>query len=243
MRVFAAFAFSISCLTIAFGQTPAFSGTGEIIHSSPLPTSSSSSLSVTEINVAANGLAWDTVNQKIYLSLSSADGAIGNAIQVLDPTSGALGANVFPGSEPNLLAVSFNSAYLYVSLDGSSQVQRYTLPRLGTDVLIELGNGGLNDGTYVAADLQASPVSGGIAAVVRNVSNVDPAEEGGVVIHDDATARPNVLCGGCNSGANLYDSIQWIGDGSLMFAANNEDTAFDFYTIPVTSSGFGKVTD
>jgi hypothetical protein len=77
---------------------------------------------------------------------------------------------------------------------------------------------------------------------------VSPEEEGGVVIYDNGTARPNVLCGwiqsGCtNAGIGLYNSIQWNSDASEMFAANNEDTGFDFYTVPVTSSGFGKVTD
>ncbi len=215
----------------------------------PTPKSSSpTTLAVTGINLQANSLAWDSIHQQIYLSLPSKDGATGNAVQVLDPTTGALGANVFAGSEPDLLSVSANARYLYVGLDGASAVQRLTLPSLGTDVKIPLGTGSFNQGAFYAADLQASPVSDGAAAVVRNVSGTDPAEEGGVVIYDGSTARPNALCGfiqsGCaGGGGNLFDSIQWNATGATMYAANNEDTAFDFYSIPVTASGFGKVTD
>jgi hypothetical protein len=188
------------------------------------------------------------VFQKIYLSFPSADGANGNAVQVMDPVTGAMSANVFVGSEPDLLAVSATSKYLYVGVNGSAAVQRLTLPTLATDVKIALGSGS-NDGAYFASDLQASPTSDGTVAVVRSVSGISPAEEGGVVIYDDATARSSALCGfiqiGCvgNTGGWLFDSIQWNAGASVMFAANNEDTGFDFYTIPVTASGFGKVTD
>ena len=37
--------------------------------------------------------------------------------------------------------------------------------------------------------------------------------------------------------------IQWNADASQMFAINTEDTGFDFYTVPVSAMGFGKVVD
>lgn len=204
---------------------------------------------VTTVNVGANDLAWDAVNQKIYLSLPSLDGSTGNSVQILDPTTGALGASAFAGSEPNLLSVSANSEYLYVSLNGASEVQRMTLPGLGTDITITLGTSFY--GPYYAMDLQSDPASDGAVAVVRGTPEASPEEEGGVLIYDDTTPRPNVLCGwiqipACtspNQTSALYDSIQWNSDGTGIYAANNEDTGFDFYTVPVTSSGFGTVTD
>lgn len=129
-----------------------------------------------------------------------------------------------------------------------SNVQRMTLPNLGTDIKIALGADSF-DGPYYAMDLQAAPNGAdGTVAVVRGTPDVDPEEEGGVVIYDDGIARSVALCGfieiGCTgNGGNLFDSIQWNSIGTEMFAANNEDTGFDFYTVPVTSSGFGTVTD
>lgn len=201
-----------------------------------------------EIKVHANDLAWDPVNQVIYLSLPSSDGPSGNTVQVLHPTTGALGASAFAGSEPNLLAVSKSSRYLYISLNGASEVQRMTLPGLGTDIAIPLGKSSLF-GSYFAMNMQAGPASDGTVAVVRETPNTSPAEEGGVIIYDNGTARPNELCGwtpqpGCTTyPSGLYDSIQWNYDGTEMFALNNEDSSFDFYTIPVTSAGFGAQTD
>jgi uncharacterized protein (TIGR03437 family) len=204
-------------------------------------------LGILTINLPANSLAWDPNSQKFYLSLPSADGPNGNAVQVLDPVAGNLGANAFVGSEPDLLSVSANGQYLYVGLNGSSTVQRMTLPNLGLDIKIPLGSS--SDGAYYAGGLQASPTADGTVAIVRYASTVSPAEEGGVQIYDNAIQRPNVICGfiqiGCtgNTGAWLFDSIQWNADASVLFGANNEDTGFDFYTVPVTASGFGTVTD
>ena len=132
-------------------------------------------------------------------------------------------------------------------MDGAASVQRLTLPNLGTDVTVGLGSH-LAYGPYFAADLQASPASDGTVAVLRDVFRTFPPEIGGVVIYDDATARPNALCGvgqvcGCTGDFDdEFDSIHWNADGSVMFAANNGD-GFTFYTIPVTASGFGKVND
>ncbi len=232
----------------AIGQTRALSVAIKAIHSDTAATNSAPTLEMSIIGITANSLAWDPVAQKIYLSLPSADGKNGNAIQVLDPMTGLLGANVFAGSEPNLLAVSSTGKYLYVSLNGASSVQRFTLPGFAKGIEIAIGEDSFF-GPFFASDLQASPVSDGTVAIVRSVSGVSPSEQGGVVIYDDSTARPNVLCGwtesGCTStsGGGLFDSIQWNADASVMFIANNEDTGFDFYTIPVTASGFGKVTD
>jgi hypothetical protein len=199
------------------------------------------------VKILANDLAWDPLNKVIYLSLPSIDGANGNRVQVLNPITGALGNSAFAGSEPNLLSVSQNSKYLYVGLDGSFNVQRMTLPNLALDIEIPLGSN-LYDGPLLAMDMQAAPNAAGTVAVVRGTPNFNPEEEGGVVIYDDGVARPNVLCGwnqsGCiNSNSGLYDSIQWNPDASRIFAANYEDTAFDFYTIPVTPAGFGTPAD
>src|SRR5579872_6798130 len=122
------------------------------------------SVTVRTVNIVANDLAWDSINKKIYLSLPSTAGTNGNSIQVLDPSTGQLGANAFAGSEPSVLSVSATSKYLYVGLKGSSNVQRMTLPGLGTDIKVPLGSTQYS-GPLFAADLQASPVADATVAV------------------------------------------------------------------------------
>ncbi len=235
-------------------------GTASVTVTNPAPgggTSSAAAFTIngtttTVVNVVANSLAWDPVNEVIYLSLPSTDTTNGNTVQILDPTTGALGTAVFAGSEPNLLSVSATSQYLYVSQNGASTVQVLTLPDLGSSgTTIELGSSP-NDGALYAMDLQAAPNADGTVAVVLGVPGDSPEEEGGVIIYDSGTARTNVICGwietGCSNPNNyLMDSIQWnsssSSDGSEMFAQNYETSSFDFYTLAVSSSGFGTVTD
>lgn len=200
---------------------------------------------VSVVNVAANDLAWDPVHQTIYLSLPGADASNGNSIQPLDPATGNLGTAVFVGGEPNLLSVSTNSEYLYVGLNGASNVLQLALPGLTTVRTISLGSDP-SLGPYFALDLQAAPGVDGTFAVVRETPGYEPAESGGVVIYDNGTARGSVLCGwgqGCSGSLDILDSIQWNSDASQMFASNYESTGFDFYTIPVTSAGFGTPVD
>lgn len=199
---------------------------------------------VSALKILANDLAWDPVNQVVYLSLPSSAGVNGNSIQVLDPASGVLDNSALVGNEPNLLSVSSTSKYLYVSQDGAPTIERMTLPDLLPDITIPLGSDSFL-GPYYALDLQAAPNADNTVAVARKVLSASPDSEG-AVIYDDATQRANSLCdfgAGCIGPPALYDSLQWNSDATEIFSVNNEDTGFDFYTAPVTTTGFVNVTD
>ena len=62
---------------------------------------------------------------------------------------------------------------------------------------------------------------------------VSPRSLGGVVIFDNATARPAVL----EANGSSYDSLTWGADADELYAEDNEDTGFDFYTMSVDQSG------
>lgn len=200
------------------------------------------------LSVTANQIAYSAASGMIYLSTPST-AANGNSIVPLDPLTGAFGTPSFAGSEPNLLSVSETGAYLYIGLDGSSSVERMTLPELQQDITVSLGADRFN-GPYYPMDLQASPVSDHTFAVVRGNSGVSPAEEGGVFVYDDTVPRANPLCGFIGFSSNcvrlagaLWDSIQWSADGTALYGDNNETTGFDFYTASVGPDGFSNVQD
>jgi hypothetical protein len=213
------------------------------VQSSPL-VSGENPAGLTTVNMKANDLAWDPTYGKIYLSVPSTASSNANSIQSLDPVSGNLGPPVPVGSGPNLLAVSSSSQYLYIGLDGASSVKRVTLPGLGSDIQFELGEDPYND-PYYATDIEATRNADGTVAVVRSTVGAVWGGGGGVVIYDNSVARPDVLCGwdetGCPRVSGAYDSIQWNSDGSQMFVAGRDDFNDDFYTIPVSSSGFGQI--
>jgi hypothetical protein len=221
----------------------ATAGTATVTVMTPAPgggTSSGLSFTIvpfiaTTVNQAAQDIVFDPVNNVIYLSVLGNAAANGNTISVLNPATGAITSSVPAGSNPDVLAISDNSQYLYAGIDGSSSVQRFTLPGVAKDIIYSLGSN-TTFGPYFALDLQVAPGTPHTTAVTLGNTGVSPVAEGGITIFDDATARPTTAPGFGGTG-NLFDSLQWGPNASALYAADNEDTAFAFYSLTVNSSG------
>ena len=140
------------------------------------------------VNQATNDLVWDPLNQVIYISVPSSASTYANQVCVLNPVTAVIGNCQAAGSEPDLLAISDDSQFLYVGEDGTGTVQRFTLPGLVPDISYALGNYETGD-PYYALDLQVAPGASHTTAVTRG-ANVDPAAQGGIMIFDDSTPRP-----------------------------------------------------
>jgi hypothetical protein len=197
-----------------------------------------------EIDQEANDIVNDPVNNVLYLSVPGAAAANGNTISVLDLASGQISTSQFAGSEPDALAISDDSAFLYAGLDGAASVQRFTLPSLTTDISYALGRNSFF-GAYFPLDLQVAPGAPHTTAVSLGNMGVSPAAIGGIEIFDDSTPRPTIAkgFGPGGGGGVLYDSIQWGSDDTALYAANNEDTGFDFYTLSVDLAGVTLAND
>ena len=180
-------------------------------------------------------MVWDPVNQVIYLSVPSGAALNANTISVLDPLTGSITKSVSIGNDPDVLALSAGSQYLYVGLDGSSSVQRLTLPDLSLDVSYSLGGDPIL-GPYVALDLQAAPVDPHTTAVTSGSLSSGARAVGGITIYDDATPRQTITAGFGKTG-DIFDSIQWGSDDTALYAANTESSGDDFYTLVVNPSG------
>jgi len=196
----------------------------------------------TPVNQAAQDIVFDPVNAVIYLSVTGAAPTNPNTISVLNPATGAITSSVAAGSNPDVLAISDDSHFLYAGIDGSSSVQRFTLPGLGKDINYSLGSNSIF-GPNFALDLQVAPGAPHTTAVSLGNAGVSPSAEGGITIFDDAVARPTIAPGFTGFNGGLFDSIQWGSTANAIYAANNEDTGFDFYTLAVNSSGVTLTKD
>ncbi|MFZ0773321.1 MAG: IPT/TIG domain-containing protein [Candidatus Sulfotelmatobacter sp.] len=166
--------------------------------SNPAPGGLSSALNfnvsypalVRMLNIPANDLVWDRKAQRIYASLPSSFGTNGNSIAVIDPTNGKVTGYHFVGSEPNQLALSADSSYLYVGLNGNGSVQRMILPNFTLDINVSLGSseyGGLN----TASALQVSPGDSHTFAVA--LGNGECCYGGTLEFFTDTTLLPNSI--------------------------------------------------
>ena len=194
----------------------------------------------TAVNQSANDMVWDPVNQVFYISVPSSAATNANQVCVLNPATNAI-SNCQAGNEPDVLAISDDSQFLYVGMDGAGSVQRFVLPSLSPDISYSLGNYGPG-APYFALDLQVAPGAPHTTAVSKG-ANVDPAAQGGVTIYDDSTPRANSTVGCGSPLGQCADSIQWGSDDTEIYAANTETTSFDFYTFSVNSSGIALQQD
>jgi hypothetical protein len=196
----------------------------------------------------SSDVVWDSKNNLLYISKPSTAQRSQNTIVALSPSAGLNDTaakwiySCPSGSNPDRLALSADGKYLYVGLDGTHQVQQLTITGGATpptlSATISLGSG--SSGAYYAMDIAVHPTSNSTIAVARGV---DPAVSGlgtlalgGVAIFDGATQRPNTVAW---SSANpvFLDTLQWSVDGSAIYAANNENSTGDLYTLNVSASG------
>jgi len=189
------------------------------------------------VSQLANDLVWDATHQVIYLSVPSLASSNGNTVVALNPIDGAITAMQFAGSEPDVLAISSDDQFLYSALDGSSSVQRFTLPNLLPDTNYSLGADPFF-GPYFGVDLQVAPGLPRTTAVSRGNFIVSPVALGGMAIYDDSAQRPTLA----DAPGRLYDSMEW-GSDTAIYAINSEIASFDFYVLGVNSSGVALSED
>jgi len=199
------------------------------------------SYAVVLLNQDSADLVYDPIHQMIYLSVQNSAATNPNTISVLGLPSASIVSATPAGSQPNVLAISDDSNFLYAGIDGSASVQRFTLPGLAKDISYPLGANPFF-GNYFALDIQVAPATPHTTAVTLANVGFSPSAQGGITIFDDAIPRPTTVAGFSGTG-NLFDSLQWGSDATVLYAANNEDTAFDFYTLTVNSSGVSKNQD
>jgi DNA-binding beta-propeller fold protein YncE len=180
-------------------------------------------------------IAWDPVHGTLYVSISSTDPTSPNTVVPIAPTTATAGTPVAAGNNPDLLAISSDSSYLWVGIDGVNAVQRFLLPRLTKDISIPVPPAPVGT-PQVAVNLQAAGVSPHTVALVAGNWYYSPVGEG-VYVYDDATQRP-ISISGAEAGGPYIDWVQWGADDSTIYG--NQYTTIDaggVATLKVTSSG------
>jgi hypothetical protein len=177
-------------------------------------------------------VAWDAVHGNLYVSVAASDPVIPNTVVPVNPFTGIAGTPVAAGNDPNLLAVSSDSSYLWVGLDGGNAVQRFLLPSLATDISFPVPLDWRNAAQQVVA-LQAAPVNPHTVALIAGHWNYSPQGDG-VYVFDDATQRPVFVPGSGAGGGPGMDWIQWGANDSAIYG-NAFSGAID--TLAVTPSG------
>lgn len=185
------------------------------------------------IPVQANDMVWNPASQLLYLSVQSTNSSYANSIVALNPATGTFGVSQTAGTNPDRLAVSGDGSYLYAGIDGSSSVERLTLPSLSTDISIPIGS---SSTPYYAMDIAVAPGAPQTIAVLRGTANIFPADQGGVVLYDNAVARPDSIPGIGGAPNAEIDTLHWGSTSAQLYGAA-DDSSYDVYALSVNPAG------
>ena len=191
-------------------------------------------LQVNTLNLTTNDLVYDSVTNKIYASIPSANGSNGNSIGVINPNTYLLENTIFIGSEPTILAISDNGQYIYSGFSGSSTVRRFDVASQTAGLQFSLGSDS-STGSYYAEDIEVMPSQPTTIAISRKNNGFSPRHEG-VVIYDNNVMRPTTTPD--HTGSNR---IEFTSQNSLI-GYNNETTEFGIRRLSVNSSGVSNVS-
>jgi len=225
-------------MSAGLGGTLIFGGDGTSTFSTATPAGTSSQLLIAGTFLK---MIWDPVTARLYATTASATtsatafGVSANSVLAIDPASGTITAARHFLAAPNALAVSGDGQFLYVGLDDAGMVQRLKLPSLDLDISLPLGSNS-RFGPYYAGDIAVSPGSPRTVAVTQLSAGVVPAEQGGMVLFDDAVQRP-VTAPEFDIAANIYryhKQVAWSLDGSRLYSTN---TLSSLYVSTVDGAG------
>jgi Calx-beta domain len=139
---------------------------------------------VRKVELQANDLIYNSPTQSLYASVASVQGAGGNTITKLDPSTGATIQSVFVGSEPNKIAPSDDGVTLHVSLDGAAAIRRFDIPTMTPGMQFSWGTT-----SQRPSDMAVMPGSPG------TVATSDGSVGLGVAVYDNGVRRTNTSRG------------------------------------------------
>jgi len=184
-------------------------------------------------NLMPNHILWDPGSARLYASIPAAAGTWGNSVAVINPATQVVESTIFAGSEPNALAVSGDSQYLYVGLDGAGSIARINLASHALEAQYFLGNRALQ-GPVRAQQITVMPgAPHTYVAILRFKSNPSP-NDSGTAVYDDGVQRPNTTVG--NDMMSFSDTPSVLYGYSYQVSGNAQIMAIDTSGISVTST-------
>ncbi|TPW18599.1 MAG: hypothetical protein FD130_141 [Halothiobacillaceae bacterium] len=202
------------------------SGTAQITATSGGITSAPLEITVTtdqirKLALLANDIIYDPHSAKLYASVPSAAGILGNSITIIDPVTAQIEHSVFIGSEPGKMALSDDGQYIYVALNGSSYVRRFDVTTQSVGPQFDVR---YNGDTSLVTDLEVMP---------GQPTTVVAARRGVIAVYDEGIQRSNQT----TEGNNVYIEF---GDNSNTLYSGSEYGGM-FWSYFIDSSGIAAI--
>lgn len=194
----------------------------------PVAPSAGAYIQTAPVDLEANDLIYDPVREVLWASVPSSGGSRGNSVTSIGP-DGTLGTSIFVGSDPNRLALSDNSRFLYVGLDGAGAVRRVNLETGVAGLQWSLGTGFC--GRLLVQDMVVLAGNAQAVAISRRNNGCSPSHEG-VAVYDNGVMRPETTPG--HTGSNV---IERSATADTLYGYDNESSEFGFRVMTIHADG------
>ncbi len=188
-----------------------------------------------------NDICYSPHNDRLYAA-SPGNWKEGNAVLVINPTSGKILYRIACGSEPYLVRLSSDGRYLYIGMRGSPTIRRYdqATGNFTDDILLEeyLVPPSDNHYPYYAGGIFPIPAQPGSILVAKIQVNVTP-DNYNLAIFDDTITRPENL--GTNGSGN--DHLALREDGKVAWGIGHDYAPQAFTRYSIHAQGITKETD
>jgi hypothetical protein len=196
------------------------------------PSVTGSTTQVNEINLGGFALASSPASNLVYAATTDVDGSYPNSVVAVNGQTGTVAQSQPVSCNPFVLALSASAQYLYVGYYGATILTQLPLPAMSPPLNWSLSNPSSSD-VYVAGDIKAAPVSPHTTAVTLFNMNLQPVEDGGLVIYDDDVERPDFLGGwGSTVGPGTYFTLAWGPTDEVLTAAGEGGPLFGLQVSP-----------
>lgn len=186
------------------------------------------------LNFPTNDIAYDSVHNLIYASVSSTSTTSPNSVVSIDPIQGVVVTTQSTPGQPTLLAASSDGSYLYVSIPSTGKISRLLLPGLTPDISWSLGTDQSGNPNY-ARDMQTAPGLPHTVAVSSAYPGTSAYGVTSLFIFDDGVARSAVPSGSYSQAS--YDTITWGANASTIYGTMAQFSGGPEYIFTVSPSG------
>lgn len=187
-------------------------------------------------NLTVKHLLNDAVRSRIYATVPGTVPTIGNSVAIINPANSSIVATIPVGSEPDVMALSEDGAYLYVGLDGAGSIARVNLGTNAVDQTFSVGDNPVN-GAETPQSISVSPTDSTVIAVARAFPTIIP-DQAGVAIFSNGAMLPDTTASLVGSG-----TVAFCSSGSTLYGFDNQSTGFGFYTMSVNSNGVQQTSE
>ena len=232
--------FSIPCTPVSAGVLTAKSAvTSSAVESNLTNNSATASLnagfvslpeSANRLRIDAVDIIEDPVRGRVWASVAAAKITGIGAVVAIDPTTGLITDRLEIPGDPSVLAISRNGRYLYATLNGSAEIQRFDLQAKIPDLRVPLVPD-VTSANYRAEEMVVLEGDGTSIMVARNNPPLTWNQQG-VAVYDGTIMRPVVT--GPSTGANR---IEVSADPTVFFGFNSRSSEAGVRTLKVDASG------